>query len=169
VRQANEYFCGPATVQMIIAARIGPSAPGQHGLAAATTAEDGTNRHGIKAALDAHLDHGYRIREVNEGDPLRPEQRDLLFADARRAIDRGFGIAISVLARHGGPRPRWFPEPDPEKPIDHWIAVFGYDRTGERLLLTDPAPWGLTGLAPGTASHWIDLADLARYTKTYVS
>jgi hypothetical protein len=164
VEQANSYFCGPATVHMIIAARLG-SAPAQPALATATSA-DGTSRHGIRAALDAHLDRGYRVRALNEGGPLSGEQRKTLLADARGAIDAGFGIAIGVLASHGGPRPAWFPDPRPDEPIDHWVAAFGHD--GERLLVTDPAPWGLTGLRGGAESHWISVADLARYTKTYV-
>jgi hypothetical protein len=166
VEQINSYYCGPATAHMIIEAHAPARSPGQPALGERMTGPDGTNRYTMRSALHAYLGRDYRVRTLNEGEPLTEEQADQLFADVRASVDSGFGAALAVLIPAGGPRPYWIPPAD--RVIDHWLAVFGYDASGRSLLVADPAAWALNGLARGIGSHWIALSDICGYTKTYV-
>jgi hypothetical protein len=166
IAQVNDHFCGPATAQMLVRSRIG-AGPGQADLGERMAGPAGTDRTAMRDTLTAELGREYTVRTLAEGEPLTQAQRAQLFTDVRAAADAGYGIALCVLTQDGGPRPSWFPD-RPGDPIDHWLAVFGYDVPGERILVADPAVWGLDGLPPGTGSHWIAVADLARYTKVYV-
>lgn len=102
------------------------------------TTTNGTDHIGLVAnALNKYFPGaGYKSRTITE--PPTKAQRDLLKTDLVARIDNGFPIVANVISG-------WRPPGYPAGTIYHYVAVVGYDDSGAKVLIADPAADGKGG------------------------
>ena len=91
-------------------------------------------------------------------DPPTAAQRDLLKRDILLNINSGYPIVANVISG-------WRPPGYPGGTIYHYVAVVGYDQSGDRVLIADPA-----GACAGGSTwcnvpqtYWISTRDLGTW------
>lgn len=158
VAQETGWWCGPATVQNILASRgINRSEASLAQRMGTTT--NGTNHIGLlRDVLNAELPAAdYRVVQL-PNDPPSAAQRENLWQHIVASINAGFGVAINIVAP-----PSNYPRavaPSTESPaygggtVYHYIAAMGYsDVGGKRVWIAD------SGFRP--FGYWVSLAQLA--------
>jgi hypothetical protein len=153
-RQETGYWCGPASTRIALSAWL-PAPPTQTELARVLrTTTNGTDHIGLVVdALNQALPAArYVVRSISN-EPM-PQQREQLKRDLASRIGRGFAIVANVISG-------WRPPGYPDGAIYHYVAVVGYDATGDKALVADPAS-GLSArwsMVPRT--YWVSTGDLA--------
>jgi hypothetical protein len=160
VGQVNGYYCGPASTRMALDIQLA-SPPSQQELAAflPTKPSGGTAHIGLPVkALNKWLSPPtpYRTRPMD----LTPTQaqRDLLKRDILERINDGYAIVANVLCG-------WRPEGYPSGLIGHYVTIVGYDKSGDSVLIADPAGAGAAGPAWKNVhkTYWITLEQLGTW------
>ena len=122
------------------------------------TGTGGTNHIGlVKDTLNQVLGTTwYEVKTMN--DPPTQEQRDLLKRDVVTDISKGYPIVANVVSG-------WRPPGYPGGEIYHYVSVVGYDASGDRVLIADPAGERSGGATwcnvPRT--YWISIDDLGTW------
>ena len=164
VTQETYYNCGPATAQNITAAR--GLRISESDLASDLEAlegnvgwndEDGTdNISQLTTVLNARLPGANYVTVDMPNDPPSGEQVERLWADIRRSIDAGYGVAANIVAPpsnyprgvKGSVSPRYA-----GGTVFHYLAVMGYDLEARAVWIAD------SGFAP--FGYWMSIDQLA--------
>lgn len=142
--QERRYWCGPAAVQMAVAARLNGVAPSQWDLAQDAHLRTELHRETpdrivIRETLNRLLDTP-RYRVVDVRGPTE-EETERFRADLVGGIDEGWPIVLTMWVRANQPRPPGYPEPTGDG-IKHIVAVHAYEDGGDTVLIADPASNG---------------------------
>jgi Peptidase_C39 like family len=157
--QETYYWCGPGSTRMALGTRLA-NPPSQTTLANFMgTTTNGTDHIGLVAnALNNYFGGGgYKSRPMY--DPPTQAQRDLLKSDLLARIGSGYPIVANVISG-------WRPPGYPGGTIYHYVAVVGFDDSGEKVLIADPAAEGNGGGASWNnvpRTYWISLQDLGTW------
>jgi hypothetical protein len=137
--QPNGYWCGPASTRMALGTRM-KDPPSQQMLATFMgTDTGGTDHIGLPAsALNKWLTPETKYVSRTITDPPTQAQRDLLKKDLVARISAGWPIVANVISG-------WRPPEYPTGTIYHYVAVVGYDDSGDKVLIADPAAAGSAG------------------------
>ncbi len=162
--EVEYYMCGPSAARMALSARL-TSLPTQDALGSYMgTDSGGTDDIGlVRGALDHYL--GITSYEETDlpTDPPSSAQQAALKKDLVASIDAGYALVANVVS---GWRPSFYPQTGT---IYHYIALVGYDDSGDKVLVADPAATGCGDGACGSPSsgfyntpksYWIDTSDL---------
>jgi hypothetical protein len=156
--QETGYFCGPGSTKMAIGTQT-PNPPSQQELATLMgTDEDGTDNISLVAkALNKYISGAnYVARDIS--DPPTKAQSDQLKTDLVKRIGSGFPMVVNVISG-------WRPPGYPGGTIYHYVAVVGYDESGNKVKIADPAGAGAGGAnwtnVPKT--YWISFDDFATW------
>lgn len=156
--QQRYYWCGPASTRLALSTRL-TNLPDQATLASSLrTTENGTDHVGLVTnALNQHLGTTWFQTKIMN-DPPTQEQRDLLKRDVVLNISKGYPLVANVVSG-------WRPPGYPGGMIYHYVTVVGYDQSGDRVLIADPA-----GECAGGASwcavprtYWVSVWDLGTW------
>lgn len=156
--QETGYWCGPGSTRMAISAFM-EAPPSQADLATLMgTTTNGTNHIGlVRDALNKYIpDASYVRRDIS--DPATDGQRDLLKKDIVARVSKGFPMVANVVSG-------WRPAGYPGGTIYHYVAIVGYDESGEKVLIADPAAQG-SGGATWTGvpkTYWVSIDNLATW------
>jgi hypothetical protein len=157
--QETYYWCAPGSARMALGTRM-ENPPSQTDLANFMgTTTNGTDHIGLVAkALNKYIEGaGYKTREIS--DPPTAEQRELLKTDILARVGKGFPMVANVVSG-------WRPAGYPGGTIYHYVAVLGYDESGAKVLIADPAAEGKGGGASWNSvprTYWITLDDLGTW------
>ncbi|MFI5289674.1 MAG: C39 family peptidase [Polyangia bacterium] len=146
----NDYYmCGPSAARMALSSRIS-NLPSQSALANYMgTTTNGTDDIGL---VRGALNHYFGITSYQENDipgdsPTTAEQAALKKALVA-SIDAGYAMVANVVSG-------WRPPSYPPGTIYHYVAVIGYDASGDQALIADPAATGCgNGMCGNPASDW---------------
>jgi hypothetical protein len=157
--QETHYWCGPGSVHMAIGTRIAdpPSETKLADFMGTTTA--GTVRDDAIRALNNWLTPPTPYVSVPVDSPPTQAQRDLLKQTILDRIGGGYPVIANV---HSGWRPPFYPSGN----IGHFVAVVGYDQSGDMVLIADPAADGSGGHPRWDdvpESYWIATEDLGSW------
>jgi hypothetical protein len=152
------WFCGPSATYMALTTQMA-NPPTQDEVATELgTTSDGTSDIGkVVNVLNKYIAGASYVTRVIT-DPPTTAQHDKLKADLVARISKGQPVVANVIS---GWRPPMYPT---SGTIYHYIAVLGYDDSGQKALIADP---GAEGHGGSTAwnnvpeSYWVDLDDLA--------
>lgn len=157
--QETYYWCGPGSTRMALGTRLADP-PSQTTLANFMgTTTKGTDHIGLVAnALNKYFPGAaYKSRTITE--PPTQAQRALLKTDLVTRTDKGFPIVANVISG-------WRPPGYPSGTVYHYVAVVGYDDSGAKVLIADPAAEGKGGGASWNnvpRTSWISLQDLGTW------
>jgi hypothetical protein len=108
------------------------------------TTKEGTVRADEIRALNNYLSPPVPYASIPIDSVPTQDQRDLLKATVVERISSGWPVVANVLSG-------WRPPGYPSGTIGHFVAVMGYDDSGDTVLIADPA-------ADGAASaRWTDV------------
>lgn len=158
------YMCGPSAARMALSARLS-NLPSQTELGNYMgTTSNGTDYIGlVRGALDHYLNITSYAETDLVNDPPSQAQQDALKKDLVASIDAGYALVANVVS---GWRPSFYPQ---SGTIYHYIALVGYDASGDKVLVADPAATGCGDGACGSPSsgfyntpksYWINTSDL---------
>lgn len=157
--QPNGYWCGPGSLRMLLSTRMS-NPPGQPELAAYVgTTTQGTIRVEAVKALNYYSrpEHNPYMSIPMDSRPTQA-QRDLLKKTVVSRIASGWPVLANVLSG-------WRPPGYPSGQIGHFVAIMGYDDSGEKVLIADPAAEGSAGPrwenVPRT--YWISMQNLGTW------
>jgi len=157
--QQTGYWCGPGSTRMALTTRMGGAAPTQQTLATYLgTTTDGTDDISlVRGALNHYLSIDFYEAKYLP-DPPSQAERDLLKNDIVYDISRGYPIVANVVSG-------WRPPGYPGGTIYHYVAVVGYDQSGELVLIADPAGDGAGGASWTSVprTYWISVEDLGTW------
>lgn len=161
-RQETGYWCGPGSTRMVISTRE-EKLPSQTTLAEELgTTTNGTDHISqMVTLLNARWKltgaDAYVARDIY--DPPTAAQRALLKADVVKRINAGYGIVVNVIS---GWRPPGYPT---SGTIYHYVAAIGYDQSGDKVLIADPAAEGSASTAWSQVprTYWVDIDDLGTW------
>lgn len=136
VAQETGFWCGPATLQNMLAGRGIARSEADLARRMGTTT-NGTNHIGLLRDVLANEVPAakYVVVQVPNDPPTR-EQKDALWANVRRSIDAGYGVAVNIVAP-----PSNYPRavaPSTVSPsygggtVYHYVAIMGYSDAGQR-------------------------------------
>jgi hypothetical protein len=113
------------------------------------TTTNGTDYIGlVRGALDHYLNTTYDETDLST-DPPTQAQQNALKQQLVASIDAGFGLVANVVS---GWRPPFYPQGGT---IYHYIALVGYDASGDKVMVADPAATGCgDGLCGNPSSSW---------------
>jgi hypothetical protein len=156
--QPNGYWCGPGSTRMAIGTRL-KTPPSQTELATFLgTTTDGTARIDTIRALNAYLVPHWPYQSIPVDTRPTQQQRDFLKQTIIERLSTGWPVVANVLSG-------WRPPGYPSGTIGHFVAVVGYEQSGERVLIADPAGAGSAGPrwenVPKT--YWITLQNLGTW------
>jgi peptidase C39-like protein len=155
--QATYYWCGPASTRMALSTRIAP--PSQQTLASYLgTTTDGTDDISlVRDALNHYLGTTW-FEAKYLPDPPSQAERDRLKYDIVYNIDHGYPLVANVVSG-------WRPPGYPGGTIYHYVAIVGYDASGDKVLIADPAGNGAGGTSWSNvpATYWISTYDLGTW------
>jgi hypothetical protein len=164
--QQTGYWCGPGSTRMALSARISP--PSQATLAAyLPTTMNGTDDISLVAhALNHYLDKSFYAAS-NISDPPSSAQQTALQKELVGTISNGYAMVGNVVSG-------WRPPGYPSGTIYHYVAIVGYDQSGARARIADPAGNCAAGgsWCNVPQQYWVSTHDLAvwispkGYTKT---
>ena len=165
--EADYYMCGPSAARMALSARLS-NLPSQQELANYMgTTTDGTDYVGlVRNALNHYLNISSYAETDLPGDPPSAAQQVALKKALVDSIDGGYGLVANVVS---GWRPPGYP---PSGTIYHYVAVVGYDASGDKVLIADPAATGCGNGECGNSgsewynlpkSYWINTSDLGEW------
>lgn len=155
--QETSYWCGPGSTRMALSTRMN-SPPSQTQLATYMgTTENGTDHVGLVAGALNHWLATSWFTSKSISDPPGPGQEALLKKDIVSHIGKeGYPLVANVVSG-------WRPPGYPGGTIYHYVAIVGYDASGDEVMIADPAAAGAAG--PGWNSvpktYWVSLHDLA--------
>jgi hypothetical protein len=156
--QETGYWCGPGSTRMAIDTRL-DTLPSQTELAnymGTTTA--GTARAEVVKALNKWLNPAEPYVSIPVDMVPTDAQRELLKTKIVARISAGWPVVANVLSG-------WRPPGYPTGTIGHFVAVVGYDESGEKVMIADPAGAGAAGPrwknVPKT--YWISMHDLGTW------
>lgn len=136
--QPNGYWCGPGSVRMLLSTRM-PNPPSQQVLADFMgTTREGTIRVEAVRALNYFTNGEHPYMSIPVDSRPTQAQRDLLKKTVVTTIASGWPVLANVLSG-------WRPPGYPTGTIGHFVAVVGYDDSGEKVLIADPAAEGSAG------------------------
>jgi hypothetical protein len=142
---------------MALSTRIGP--PSQQELAnyLGTTVNGTDDISLVRGALDHYLNTTRYVTRYLP-DPPSQAQRDQLKQDLVGNIDDGWPIVANVVSG-------WRPPGYPDGTIYHYVAVVGYDQSGDMALIADPAGNGAgdSSWSNVPATYWISTYDLGTW------
>jgi hypothetical protein len=158
------YYCGPSAARMALSVhQANPPSQQTLGGYMGTTSNGTDSISLVKGALDHYLN----INSYNEtdlpNDPPTQGQQDALKKDLVASIDAGYALVANVVS---GWRPPFYPQ---SGTIYHYIALVGYDKSGDLVLVADPAATGCGDGYCGSPSssfynvpksYWINTSDL---------
>lgn len=156
VKQETGYWCGPASVQVVLNSR-GINASEQDLAYKLGTTVNGTNHIGLIAdVLRARLpDANYRTVQM-PNDPPTEAQRNALWANIVRSVDAGYGAVVNIVAPpsnyprgvNGSSSPRYG-----GGIVYHYMTAMGYNTDTRSVWIADSGfdPYG----------YWISLDQLA--------
>lgn len=156
--QQRYYWCGPASTRMALSTRTG-APPSQTALASAlgTTVNGTDSIEQVRGVLNRTLGTTW-FETKAMADPPTAAQRDLLKRDILLNIGSGYPIVANVISG-------WRPPGYPGGTIYHYVTVVGYDQSGDRVLIADPA-----GACAGGSTwcnvpqtYWISTRDLGTW------
>ncbi|WP_018024074.1 C39 family peptidase [Corynebacterium ulceribovis] len=150
VKQDTSYWCGPATGQMLMAARTGKVVPESTLASEMGTTINGTNGVGqIARVLNQRMPGaGWTVVDM-PNDPPSKAQKDLLWEHLTQSIDAGVGIAANIWAPvNNYPRASYTSTQNLRYSggfVRHYVALMGYavDSNGTRHVW-----WADSGFAP---------------------
>ncbi|MCU1277726.1 MAG: lysis protein [bacterium] len=158
------YMCGPSAARMALSTRLADLPTQQQLGSYMGTTTNGTDYIGL---VRGALNHYLNITSYGEtdltNDPPSQAQQDALKRDVVASIDAGYGLVANVVS---GWRPSFYPQ---SGTIYHYIALVGYDASGAKVLVADPAATGCGDGACGSPSsgfyntpksYWINTSDL---------
>jgi hypothetical protein len=159
------YYCGPSAARMALSTKMA-SPPSQTTLASYMgTDSNGTDDISlVKGALDHYLNISSYDVVYLPTDPPSAAQEAALKKALVASIDAGYGMVANIVA---GWRPSFYPQ---SGTIYHYIALVGYDASGDKVLVADPAATGCgdgycgsssSAFANVPKSYWINTSDLA--------
>jgi hypothetical protein len=156
--QPNGYWCGPGAARMAISTRM-ESPPTQPALAEFMgTTKEGTVRADAIRALNQWLAPRTPYQSIPMDSRPTEEQRDLLKQTVVGRLSTGWPVIANVLSG-------WRPPGYPSGTIGHFVAVVGYDASGDKVLIADPAAKGSAGPrwedVPKT--YWISIQNLGTW------
>jgi hypothetical protein len=148
--QPNFYYCGPAATRIALTAR--KLWPSQDDVAARlNTTVNGTNSAvDTTRVLNSLTGNFYRTREI-PGAAATPAEMDRLQADAVRAISNGYAIVANVVGDATDTAGGWHGYPG-----GHYVAIVGYQDSGRRVKVADPAN-------PSVSSYWMTTIEMANW------
>lgn len=161
--ESDYYMCGPSAARMALSSRL-KTLPTQTQLADYMgTTTNGTDYVGlVKGALNHYLSITTYDETDLPDDPPSAAQQDALQKHLVASIDAGYALVANVVS---GWRPPFYPQGT----IYHYVAVVGYDQSGGKVLIADPAATGCgNGMCGNPSSewyqtpksYWIDTSDL---------
>lgn len=138
IKQDTYYWCGPATLQMILAA-LGKNISEQQLARELGTTVNGTNHIGLLTGrLNEWLPAGdYVARTIS--DPADRAAKDLFWADVQNSIRAGYGVGANIIAP-------WSNPPKPTRgeylsysgfPVYHYFAIMGFNASTREVLVAD--------------------------------
>ncbi|WP_458681958.1 C39 family peptidase [Prescottella equi] len=157
VRQETGYWCGPASVQVVLNSR------GIHVDESALAREIGTHTGGtdhiglIERVLDQRVPDARYTSVQMPNDPPTADQKDRLWHDIVRSIDSGWGVIVNIVAP-----PSNYPRavaPSTISPaysggtVYHYMTVMGYDDEDRSVWIAD------SGFTP--FGYWLGFDQLA--------
>jgi hypothetical protein len=159
------YYCGPSAARMALSTRMA-SPPSQTTLASymGTTSNGTDDISLVKGALDHYFNISSYDVVYLPTDPPSAAQEAALKKALVASIDAGYGMVANIVA---GWRPSFYPQTGT---IYHYIALVGYDASGDKVLVADPAATGCgdgycgsssSAFANVPKSYWINTSDLA--------
>jgi hypothetical protein len=154
--QQTGYWCGPGSTRMALSTRMA-NPPSQSTLASYLgTTTDGTDNIGLVAgALNHYLGVDFYSAKPMDDPPTAAQQAGLEHDILVRIGDQGYPLVANVISG-------WRPPGYPSGTIYHYVAIIGYDQSGARVLIADPAGDGAGG-SSWTAvprTYWISVVDL---------
>lgn len=162
--QETYYWCGPGSTRIALSARISADKlPTQTQIAGALpTTEEGTSHIGLVATyLNAKFalsgSNAYVTRPI--GDPASSSETALLKKDILARIGAGFPLVANVVSG-------WRPPTYPGGTIYHYVAIVGYDDSGNKVMIADPAAEGHGGSSQWNGvprTYWVSIGDLATW------
>jgi hypothetical protein len=161
------YMCGPSATRMALSTQMAQP-PGQDELGNYMgTSTNGTDDISlVRGALNHYLGTSAFQITYLANDPPSQQQQDALKQALVASIDAGFGLVANIVA---GWRPPFYPQ---SGTIYHYIALVGYDDSGDKVLVADPAATGCGDGACGDPSssfynvpqsYWIATKDLGEW------
>lgn len=157
--QETGFWCGPASVQIVLASRgitVAESVLARE-LGTTTSGTDWIGQ--ITAVLRNRLPDGKWITVEMPHDPPAASQIETLWSNLVRSIDAGFGAVVNIVSppsnRPTAVAPSTISPNYGRGTIYHYVAAMGYGGTGNgrRIWIADP------GFAP--FGYWLSLAKLA--------
>lgn len=141
--QDTGYFCGPATTQVLLSSR-GQIVDERTLASELGTDQDGTDYIGLlEKVLSRRLGVPYKSVYL-PADPPSRAQVDAFWADLRKSIDGGYGVAMNWVVPAGN-RPRGIlgsQSPSyPGSTVYHYVAALGYDDDARAVWVVDSGFW----------------------------
>jgi hypothetical protein len=156
--QETGYWCGPGSTRMAIGTHVA-SPPSQQDLATFMgTTKEGTVRADTVRALNQWLAPQTPYQSFAVDSVPTQDQRDLLKQTVVARLSAGWPVIANVLSG-------WRPPGYPSGTIGHFVAVMGYDESGDKVLIADPAADGAASArwkdVPKT--YWISMQNLGTW------
>jgi hypothetical protein len=157
------YFCGPSAARMALSSGTN-NLPSQDTLGNYMgTTTDGTDDISlVRNALNHYLGiNSYTVTYLPNDPPSQAEQ-DALKKALVESIDAGRALVANVVSG-------WRPPGYPGGTIYHYITLVGYDESGDKVMIADPAATGCgsghcgdpnAGFGMLPESYWINTHDL---------
>jgi peptidase C39-like protein len=156
--QQTGYWCGPGSTRMALSTRLA-NPPSQQTLAnyMGTTVNGTDDVSLVRGALNYYLGTTWFVAKYMP-DPPSQAERDQLKHDIVYNIDHDYPLVANVVSG-------WRPPGYPGGTIYHYVAIVGYDQSGDLVLIADPAGDGAGGSSwtnvPRT--YWISVQDLGTW------
>ena len=138
IPQETYYWCGPATMQVLLRIR-GISVTEKYMADQLGTTVNGTDTILYLAReLNERVGDLYRIVQV--ADPPSRAAKDAFFAAVKHSVDAGFGVGANIIAPPSNP-----PRPTRGEPlrgygsstIYHYLSIVGYNETTREIAIAD--------------------------------
>jgi hypothetical protein len=150
--EQDYYMCGPSAARMALSARLS-NLPSQQELGSYMgTTTNGTDSIGlVKNALNHYLNITTYAEVTLPNDPPSAAQQSALKKQLVESINSGYALVANVVS---GWRPSFYPQ---SGTIYHYIALVGYDESGDKVFVADPAATGCgNGECGNSSSKWYD-------------
>jgi len=177
VRQAKDFYCGPATAYMILKysgftkSKLDGAALSQSALAGSKYLQ--TDAKGLSSTWTFY-DSGFTVNDMSRGlnqwaygsvqnayYPQKVLTADSLKEAYRYSVDNNRAVAVSTYEKPNGPRYNSHPA-SRTGDIGHWVAVYGYEASGATAKVADPAS-GMAGYTNSAQKFYITTDSLYSY------
>lgn len=154
VQQPSGYWCGPASLKIVLSA-FGLNVTQEEMARQARTTREGTWLHEVGRVMDLHAPAGirYSVTTIPTANATAAQKR-LFRQDMLRTVRAG-APAVVNLAAAPAEQPAHYPR---GATLYHHFVVVGYDETTDRVLVYDPWNYG------GVRQFWLpadQVADMA--------